>query len=362
MVVCAGGSPEGVFLRHPSELRVRSLLIAVAFVMSGCDAVLGLDATPLIGASGDGSVPDSSHLVPDGTSPDASVRDAGVSSDESSVGAPDGTVTDMEPDTGMSAGGGDADPGNQAESGVRGNTDGGPGSPPVSLADCVLLMHMDEAAWGPDAGVVIDSSGQGNNGTLVGTTVQTVEGGKFGRAAQFGGSGLIDVPDAPSLNPTTALTYAAWINPTGFIGDDEAGAYYPGILAKREGFDQNSDFAMFLWTDDNLYSDIENYRAWSNAKITAASGWTHVAIVYDGTLADSTKRVSIYVNGVLDASGEADTTMSPHAVDLDIGFLAQGGYNDPSGYYVGLIDEVAIWNRALSAAEIAALYSATTPL
>jgi hypothetical protein len=326
---------------------VRLLLGGLFFGVIGCDAVFGLEATPLVAASGDGGGLVGSHAAAaDGAAPNGAASDAGVPG-EASIGAPDATIT----------GTSDAGSGGPMDAGAPTNTDGASGSPPVSLADCVLLMHMDEATWSDAGGAVIDSSGQGNDGTVVGT-MQTVEGGKFGRAAQFGGAGYIAIPNAPSLNPTTALTFAAWISPTGFTSD----GLYPGILGKRQAYAADSAFAMFLWTDNALFADIEDYRSYSNAMIMNNQGWTHVAVVYDGTLADSTKRVSIYINGLFDSSSDAGTTMSPHDEELDVGYLTQGSYLDPNAYFIGLIDEVAIWNRALSKDEIAALASATTPL
>jgi hypothetical protein len=51
-----------------------------------------------------------------------------------------------------------------------------------------------------------------------------------------------------------------------------------------------------------------------------------------------------------------------HSADLTVGYLPQGAMLDPNGYFTGLIDEVAIWTRALSANEIQSLYKATGPL
>jgi hypothetical protein len=325
---------------------VRLLLAGLFFVVVGCDAVLGIEATPFVDANRDGGMV--LGKAADGAAASAQAMEASVAPTEASVGAPDATVTDSN--------GSDAGPASATEGGTSAAVDGSSGSSPVSLEDCVLLMHMDEATWS-GTGAVIDSSGQGNSGTVVGT-MQTVAGGKFGRAAQFGGAGYIAIPDSPSLNPTTALTFVAWISPTGFTSD----GLYPGILGKRQAFAADSAFAMFLWTGNALFADIENYRSNSIGTIINNQGWTHVAVVYDGTLADSTKRVSIYINGAFDSSSDAGTSMSPHAEELDVGYLTQGSYVDPNAYFVGLIDEVAIWNRALSAAEIAALHSATAPL
>jgi hypothetical protein len=240
-------------------------------------------------------------------------------------------------------------------------------APPVSLKDLVLLMHMDEPSWS-GAGSVKDSSPQGNNGTPVGTANTTAV-GKFGGAGKFDGSGYVDIPDAVSLHPTTALTYAAWIYPTDLLPANypDADAFtYGGIFSKRAAFQDHVEFTMFLWTADQLCADLQGTtqapRFWSTGAPFQNNHWYHVAIVYDGAASNAT----IYINGapILPATSlDPSLSVPSPAPDLLLGYLNPGAGNpDPKAYYVGLIDEVAIWLRALSAQEISALAHATVPL
>jgi hypothetical protein len=85
--------------------------------------------------------------------------------------------------------------------------------------------------------------------------------------------------------------------------------------------------------------------------------------VYDGTQGTAT----LYVNGAIETvqSGLGNSLGSNHACDLTIGYLPQGppdAGTDPNAFFAGWIDEVAVWNRALGAAEISALYHAAGPL
>jgi hypothetical protein len=226
---------------------------------------------------------------------------------------------------------------------------------PVSLQGCVLLLHMDEPNWS-GAGAVRDASGLANNGTARGDAT-TTPAGKFGGAALFGGTGYVDILDSASLHPSGALTYAAWIYPTGFTSDSQ----YPGIIAKRQDYGVDVAFTMFLWTGNALWGDLEASRF--NSQATIANGrWYHVAIVFDGTQPNAAARASIYVDGVLDSVHPAGSSLASHTADVTIGFLPQGSRNDPLAYFVGRIDEVAIWNRALGADEIRSLSSAAGPL
>lgn len=215
------------------------------------------------------------------------------------------------------------------------------GSNPL-LRNCVLLLHMDEPSWtGPMS--VIDSSGLGNHGTPVGSAT-TSPNGKFGRAAALDGSGWIDVNDSISLHPSDKLTYAAWIHLASLTNE-------PGVISKRKAYNDDVSFTMYVEVLDNhLWVDILNTsRSVSVASLTTNT-WYHVATVYDGK-ADAGQRVSIYVNGVLDSTHPADSTMPVNTEHLLVGNLPNGGST-----FVGLIDEVGIWTRALGKDEIKALY------
>jgi hypothetical protein len=227
----------------------------------------------------------------------------------------------------------------------------------------VLLLLMDEASWsGP--GAVKDSSGNHNDGTAHGSATTTAAGKLLG-AGLFDGNGYVSVKSSPSLQgPTSALTYAAWIYPTGLGppgGPDGGGEVpFPGIVAKRQDYGVDVAFTMFLWTGNQLWADLEDSRFSSNATFSNGQ-WYHVAVVYDGSL-PSGARASIYVNGAFDSVHDAPAgSLGMHMADLTVGDLTLTSF-DPNERFQGRIDEVAVWTRALSAAEIQALYQANTEL
>jgi hypothetical protein len=240
-------------------------------------------------------------------------------------------------------------------------------NPPfVSLQDCVLLLHFEEPSWS-GAGSLKDSSPAGNHGTPVGAP-KTTANGKFGSAVQLDGASYFDIPDSASLHPTTALTMAAWLYPTALMPADAAVAY-PGIVSKRADFGVNVEYTMFLWTGDDMWGDFQGnaqqYR-FQGAFTFANAAWYHVAMVVDGSL-PANARTTFYVNGQVDGpplAGDPAFAAAPSPPpDLLVGYLNQGNRNpDPLAFFTGRIDEVAIWTRALSAGEIAALARATGPL
>jgi hypothetical protein len=208
---------------------------------------------------------------------------------------------------------------------------------------------MDESAWS-GAASVLDSSGQANNGSPTGNASITAD-GKFSHGGLFDGVSSVLVNDSPTLRPTTALSVAAWIYPTAIDGQQ---AY--GVIAKRIAYGDNSTFTLFLFTDKKLFVDIdgENDRFSSNT-VFAANTWYHVAVIFDGTLPQA-QRVRIYVNGTLDiTASETSSSIGQYTAPLQVGTLPGS-----TGYY-GTIDEVGVWNRALSDGEIAQLQIGPVP-
>ena len=214
----------------------------------------------------------------------------------------------------------------------------------------VLLLHMDEAAWGGATGEVRDSSGEGHHGAAVAGATTAV--GRFGRAGSFpGGAGCVAIPDTASLRPSDQLTVAAWVRP------DRVGGAAMGIAAKRVNFLADSAYAFFVANSGRLSVDVDTEDDRFEAGPALTTGrWSHVAMVYDGARQAST----VFLDGAaVGASAERAPSIRPFRSPLWVGCLAEGA---PSQGFAGLLDEVAIWHRALSTAEIAALATATAPI
>jgi hypothetical protein len=192
------------------------------------------------------------------------------------------------------------------------------------------------AAYGFDEGtgtVVRDVSGQNNHGVASGTAWTA---GKFGNALVFNGtSAQVTIPDAPSLRLTTAMTLEAWVfpttAPTGWraIVDKNIDGYY--LMASTDN--GNLPGVGGNWTNGN--------RNVFGTSVIPVNAWTHLATTFDGST------IRLFVNGAQVASVAQTTPLAPTADTLQIGADFY-----PTEYFAGLIDEVRIYNRALSAAEI----------
>ena len=185
---------------------------------------------------------------------------------------------------------------------------------------------------------VLDASGNGNTGTLEGAT--RVAAGKSGGALNFDGSGdLVRVNSSNSLNLSSGMTLEAWVRPTTSqtnwraIVHRESVAYF--LHASHEGGDLRP-------AAGGSFGGKDAVAVLASSALTLNT-WTHLASTYDGTT------LRLYVNGTLAGSRPVNGSIETSSDPLWIGGNKQWGEN-----FQGQIDDVRIYNRALSAAEILA--------
>ena len=182
-----------------------------------------------------------------------------------------------------------------------------------------------------------DSSGSGSTGTISGAA-RTVA-GKYGRALSFDGvNDLVTVADAPGLDLSTGMTLEAWVRPTANTG-------WRTVVTKEQV--GNIVYGLFSNSDTARPSGIVSVGpAQDIARGPSAlvlSSWTHLATTYDGAV------LRLYVNGSLVVSRNVSGAMPNSSQPLQI-----GGNNVWAEWFAGSIDEVRVYNRALTAAEIVA--------
>jgi PKD repeat protein len=223
----------------------------------------------------------------------------------------------------------------------------GPGDTnPVTKSDYITITTNAAglvAAYSFDEGsdtTVTDVSGQGNHGTLTEATWTTQ--GKFGAALVFNGTtSWVTVPDAPSLDLTTGMTLEAWVYPTVTLT-----GWRPVI--QKEGPEGQDGVAYFLQANSDvnqpaigMFINSEEI-LYGHTRLVAGS-WTHLAATYDGTWQ------RLYINGV-----EVAQRVQTGLIASSSSALRIGGDSVWKQYFQGRIDEVRIYNRALSVSEIQA--------
>jgi len=259
---------------------------------------------------------------------------------------PAGSVISQNPTGGSSA---------AAGSSVALSVSLGPVPPPPPAAGPVLALSFNEVS-GTTAS---DSSGNNNNGTIAGATRVTGQTG-FGGALQFNGSSsIVNVAHSASLALSSGMTLEAWVNPSANAGSGANDGWRTVIMKERAGVGMS--YGLYGNDGDSNPSRPAGYINNGGTDKEATAGpavplgvWTHLAVTYDGT------SIRLYVNGVL----RSTTGSAGGGIAASTGALRIGGntvFSIPgTEYFAGLIDEVRIYNRALSAAEITA--DMNTPL
>ena len=206
-----------------------------------------------------------------------------------------------------------------------------PAPPPPAPSGLVLALSFDEAT----GTTAIDVSGLGNAGTIAGATRTTA--GRFGGALSFDGvNDWVTVADAASLDLTTGMTLEAWVKPTALTG-------WRTVMLKETA----SGLAYAAYANDDVptpagYVRVGTVdRAVRTGSAISTTNWTHLATTYDGTA------LRLYVNGTL-----ANTTAVSGPIATSARALRIGGNAIWGEYFAGLIDEVRVYNRALTAGEI----------
>jgi hypothetical protein len=199
-----------------------------------------------------------------------------------------------------------------------------------------------------------DSSGSGNTGTLMNGPIWVS--GKSGMALSFDGvDDYVDIPEAESLNLTSALTISAWINNQAPTDSSLSQDHYRIIASKGWAGDNTGSWTLAWRINDGSLFFFAG-RATSSRNVSfpydnsRAGTWHLVTAVLDnGTL-------SLYQDGVLQA-GPVGIDSSKIRTDTSPVLIGSSPVsNNRLNNWYGFIDEVRYYSRALSADEIASLY------
>ena len=191
--------------------------------------------------------------------------------------------------------------------------------------------------------ILRDDSGHGHDGTLPGDATWTAD-GRNGAALWFDGvDDMVVIPNDETLNVRTGFTIEARVNPSALSG-------YRNVILKGRPAPGGAagGLSYGLYVNNNTPNPAATINT-GGADLTAPgisavpiNTWTHLAATYDGAT------LNLFVNGVLTGSRAASGLL---AISADA--LTLGGNDIWGEFFAGAIDDVRIYNRALSGAEIA---------
>ena len=219
----------------------------------------------------------------------------------------------------------------------------------IVVRDSTGSQTGDPVAWYPFSGNADDLSGMNNHGIVSGADLTTNRFGNLNSAYLFNGtSDNIRVPVTASLNFTDAITVSFWMNATELYSSRESYPISHGNWENRWKVSIIPD-KRIRWTvkttdgTKDLDSDIK----------ASTNTWYHVVGLYDGS------NFEIFINGAIDAHSNFSGTIMTTNIDLMIGQVLP---NVSTYNFKGTIDDVRIYDYALSLEEIEALYGETSAI
>lgn len=218
----------------------------------------------------------------------------------------------------------------------------------------VGYWKMNEVSWNGTSGEVVDQTLNNYDGTRIGDAT-TISSG-FGKSGTFDGTGdYVSMGNVLNFGDSTDFTLSAWVNRTTFTGDDQ-------IIAKRNS-ESTAEVGYLLWVDGNdgsgdlddvrfMVSDGSDEFLIETTTTMTTSGWNLVTVVFDD---DSATNSTIYINGVDSKSSTTGTIADVNSLINSVNFTI-GAESDAGEPWNGYIDEVRVYDRAITAEEVAKLY------
>jgi len=202
----------------------------------------------------------------------------------------------------------------------------------------LLWMRMDDVNGSGDP---TDLSSYSNNGSLV-ATATIGSGGSFGNGVTLDGNSDY-IPLNSTIDLTGEFSISLWFNRDGtsnwdmFIGESSGGTIYPNKIGHES---DQTDFFVRIINEGSSDATLD---------LSAANEWHMLTVTRDGD-----DKIDAYVDG-----GSANRLFGDAAQSGTSSWDAIGSSPSSSQHFDGEIDEVFIFNRTLSSAEIGALYNAT---
>lgn len=230
-----------------------------------------------------------------------------------------------------------------------------------SLSVYAIPLNGLVGEWAFD-GNANDTSGNGNDGTVNGATLTSDRFGNANSAYSFDGvEDSILTTGTIGISGSQSRTVSAWININNFHDTTGEG----NMSFVKWGSEVNGQLNELMATGDQTIwwpRSIVFHGHWedfySDDNFTTTDSWYHVAFAYDGSMG------KIYLNGTLNSQSSLNLNTTDTAVSFGVNpdAIINPPGSDWNKYFDGVIDDIRIYNRALSSGEITELYNEPNPV
>ncbi|MCK3686337.1 LamG-like jellyroll fold domain-containing protein [Maribellus sp. YY47] len=197
-----------------------------------------------------------------------------------------------------------------------------------------LVAPENLIAYYPFDGNATDASGNGHDGTVSGATLTEDRNGTPNSAYLFDGNDGILVQHSDELNMSGALSFSCWIKPD---------LLQNAMIFGKSNYTTATNYLLRIQSDGNLQWEYNGYLNTTSQPLEAGK-WCHIAV----TANNPGEHRKVYVNGQL----AAETTSSSGPFGSITNPLTFGYASRNAEYFKGAIDEIKMFNKELSAAEV----------
>ncbi len=235
------------------------------------------------------------------------------------------------------------------------NSDCGSGGSQIPAAGLVVHYPFEETL-GTN---VNDTSANNLDGTQLGDQTWWAD-GKVNRSLELGWGESVLIADGAgidSLGTNNKMSISVWINPTSSNWNHIASRQIAGTERHHFYLRFHSNriyFAICNTTDCSEVGSSVTVPIAGGYPTFSSTNWTHVAGTFDGTT------IALYVNGTAAGTGTTSRAMTVDTTPVYVGAFNRAS-DGLGGHYVGLIDEFRLYNTALAASDIQAVYQQTIP-
>ena len=203
----------------------------------------------------------------------------------------------------------------------------------------LIGLRFDEPVG---SSVFVDSSNFGFSAAcLTDACPQAGVAGRFAKAVQLDGDDALNLSTSAqviSLDQNAAFTIAGWVYPES-----------DGVILSKwsEATDYKQELIFRLVSGGTLQLTNSTGTSINSSSSIPTNTWSHLAATFDGS------QVRFYINGTLDSSGGWSNPTAAGTIDSEIMLGARMGATAPTGHFTGKLDEIMVFDQALSQTEIA---------
>ena len=231
-------------------------------------------------------------------------------------------------------------------------------TPQISSTNCqgsqiTASLANGLAAWYPFCGNPNDESGNGNDGIVHGASLTSDRFGNTNSAYQFNGiSDSIRVADAPELNIRTGQSFsiALWLKQDTLNSAKYFFSKYSGSMGQGPAYAFGTQDVPNPGGGYAYFESPGGSNETRGSRFIADANWHHFVCVFNSGL-----NITMYLDGDTDVVSSISFSDSiVNALDISIG---TGGYQTSQQFFKGKLDDIGLWNRALSVQEVQQLYN-----